>query len=101
SSLPCGDFKRPASPLGLSGDPGGIPLYRGGLVVGGVGVEGDGVYGVDADPADLDTPPEEQAALGGARGFEAPALVRAEQILADGIRLPFANAVAQAAPGPV
>ncbi len=101
SSLPCGDFKRPGSPLGLSGDPGGIPLYRGGLVIGGVGVEGDGVYGVDDDPADFDAPAEERAALGGARGFESPALIRADEILADGIRLPFVNAAAQAAPGPV
>jgi uncharacterized protein GlcG (DUF336 family) len=101
SSLPCGDFKRPGSPLGLSGDPGGIPLYRGGLVVGGVGVEGDGVYGVDEDPADLDASAEERAALGGARGFDAPELVRADEILADGIRLPFANAQAQATPGTV
>ncbi len=91
SSLPCGDFKKPGSPLGLSGDPGGLPLYKDGLVVGGLGVEGDDAYGVDADPADLDSPPEERAALAGARGFEAPDLIRAEQILADGIRLPFAN----------
>ena len=94
SSLPCGDFKRPASPLGLSGDPGGLPLYRDGVVAGGVGVEGDGVYGVDPDPADFDAPPEERVALGGARGFDAPDLVRADQILADGIRLPFVNPAA-------
>jgi uncharacterized protein GlcG (DUF336 family) len=103
SSLPCGDFKRPAAPLGLSGDPGGLPLYKEGLVVGGVGVEGDGVYGVVADPTNLDSPPEERAALAGARGFDAPDLIRAEQILADGIRLPFANPAilsgSSAAPG--
>src|SRR5207247_2592316 len=34
SSLPCGDIKKPGSPLGLSGDPGGLPLYKDGLVVG-------------------------------------------------------------------
>ena len=99
SSLPCGDFKKPGSPLGLSGDPGGLPLYKDGLVVGGVGVEGDGVYGVDLDPADLDSPPEERAALAGARGFDAPDLIRAEQILADGIRLPFANPATVSAGG--
>jgi len=95
SSLPCGDVKRPGSPLGLSGDPGGVPLYRDGLVVGGLGVEGDGVYGIDTDPASA--PPEEGIALAGAAGFDAPALVRASEILADGIRLPFANGAA--APG--
>lgn len=95
SSLPCGDFKRPPAPLGLAGDPGGIPLYRAGVVIGGVGVEGDGIYGVDRDPADHDAPAEERAALGGAQGFEAPEAIRADQILADGIRLPFANAHAE------
>jgi uncharacterized protein GlcG (DUF336 family) len=94
SSLPCGDFKRPAAPLGLAGDPGGIPLYRDGAVVGGVGVEGDGVYAVDHDPADHDAAAEERAAVAGARGFEAPEAIRADRILADGIRLPFADAAA-------
>jgi uncharacterized protein GlcG (DUF336 family) len=89
SSLSCGDVKRPGSPLGIAGDPGGVPLYRDGLVVGGLGVEADGVYGVDNDPTDA--PPEESVALAGAAGFDAPALVRASEILADGIRLPFAN----------
>ena len=58
SSLPCSDLsprysatggaaaaigpKR--SPLGLSADPGGIPLYKNGVLVGGIGVEGDGAY---------------------------------------------------------
>ncbi len=89
SSLPCGDVKRPGSPLGIGGDPGGVPLYRDGVIVGGLGVEADGVYGIDNDPASA--PPEESVALAGAAGFDAPALVRASEILADGIRLPYAN----------
>ena len=96
SSLACTDVKRPALPLGLAGDAGGVPLYRDGRVVGAIGVEGDGVYGIDANPFDDDSPPEETAALAGAAGFEAPQAIRAENILADGIRLPFANGAAPA-----
>ena len=91
SSLPCTDFKRPALPLGLSGDPGGVPLYTSGALVGGVGVEGDGVYGVDANPVDDDAPAEERAAVAGSSGFQAPEAIRGDRILADGVRLPFVN----------
>src|SRR5437867_7012600 len=34
-------------PLGLSADPGGLPLYKNGVAVGGIGVGGDGVASVD------------------------------------------------------
>jgi uncharacterized protein GlcG (DUF336 family) len=99
SSLVCTDVKQPNGILGLSGDPGGLPLYRGGRVVGGVGVEGDGVYSLDLDPSDLDQPPEERAASAGQRGFEPPDLIRAENILADGIRIPYNNSSAEPATG--
>src|SRR5262249_36583949 len=99
SSLICTDFKRPNLPLGLSGDPGGFPLYRDGDVVGGVGVEGDGRYSVDPDPADFDVSLEEQAALAGTIGFDTPDLIRADNILADGIRLPYSNAKPESAGG--
>lgn len=91
SSLPCSDIKKPALPLGLSGDPGGLPIYKDGVAVGGVGIEGDGVYTVDRDPTDFDQPFEELVAASAVRGFEAPALIRADNILADGIRLPYSN----------
>jgi uncharacterized protein GlcG (DUF336 family) len=90
SSLPCSDVRN--LPLGLSGDAGGIPLYKGGELVGGLGVEGDSRYGVDDDPLDFDEPAEEVAAVSGAQGLEPPDLIRAERIVVDGIALPFVNA---------
>lgn len=91
SSLPCSDIKRPGLPLGLSGDPGGLPIYKNGVAVGGIGIEGDGIYTVDRDPADFDQPIEEIIAVSGVRGFEAPALIRGDNILVDGVRLPYVN----------
>lgn len=98
SSLPCSDIKKPALPLGLSGDPGGLPIYKDGVAIGGVGVEGDGIYTVDRDPADFDQPFEELIAASAVRGFEAPALIRADNILVDGIRLPYSNVSIPPAP---
>jgi uncharacterized protein GlcG (DUF336 family) len=91
SSLPCSDIKLPGVPLGLSGDSGSAPIYKNGEAVGGVGIEGDGVYTVDRDPADFDQPFEEAIAVSATRGFEAPTLVRGDNILVDGIRLTYLN----------
>ena len=40
------------------------------LLVGGVGVEGDGRYGLDPEPTDKDIPVEELVAIAATRGFE-------------------------------
>jgi uncharacterized protein GlcG (DUF336 family) len=91
SSLPCSDIKAPGLPLGLSGDPGSAPIYKNGEAVGGVGIEGDGIYTVDRDPTDFDQPFEEVIAVSATRGFEAPSLIRGDNILVDGIRLAYLN----------
>lgn len=100
SQLPCGDFvargvgvgpgpKR--SPLGLSADPGGFPLYKNGRVVGGIGVMSDGVYALDPEPTRGDADMDERIAQSAAQGFDAPSCIRAEKITAGGLSLPYSN----------
>jgi uncharacterized protein GlcG (DUF336 family) len=96
SQLLCSDIN-PKLGLGLAADPGGVPLYKNGVVVGGVGVEGDGRYGADPEPTDKDIPVEELVAIAATRGFETPAEIRGEQIVVNGIRFPFVNAEIPAA----
>ena len=60
-------------PLGLSADPGGIPIYKLGDVVGGFGVELDGAYTLDRDVSNFDDNLEERIALSATLGeFEIP-----------------------------
>ncbi len=101
SSLPCSDIKKPGLPLGLSGDPGSAPIYKNGEAVGGVGIEGDGIYTVDRDPSDSDQPFEEVIAVSATRGFEAPSLIRGDNILVNGIRLAYLNVANAPAPATI
>ena len=78
-------------PLGLSGDPGGIPLYKNGDIVGGIGVEFDGLYTVDRVVSDTDDDPEEQVALAASLGFEAPSERTADNISVAGRSLRFSD----------
>lgn len=59
-------------PLGLSADPGGIPIYKQGDMVGGIGVELDGLYTLDRNVNDFDDDLEERIAMLGTLGFETP-----------------------------
>jgi uncharacterized protein GlcG (DUF336 family) len=103
SSLPCSDVvsRGPAlgigprrSPLGLSADAGGFPLYKGGVLVGGVGVMADGDYGFDKNILDVEDDGEEAIAFAAATGFAAPDEIRAERITVDGTSLRFSDASA-------
>lgn len=100
SQLPCSDLSTRApdligphrAPLGLSADPGGFPLYKNGVVVGGIGVVGDGDYGFDTDISDVDEDAEEFAALAGTIGFSAPRNIQADRVTVDGTTLRFSDA---------
>lgn len=90
SQLLCSDVN-PSLPLGLAADPGGIPLYKNGQPVGGVGVEGDGKYSVaNRREERIDKPVEELIALAAGRGFE-PAAEIVDTLFPGGLRLPYAN----------
>lgn len=93
SQLPCSDLMRfgesmgtgpRRSPLGLSADPGGMPLYKDGVVVGGIGVFADGVYGLDRNLSDYDRDTDELIAVAGQRGFEPPQDIIGHRITVEG-----------------
>jgi uncharacterized protein GlcG (DUF336 family) len=78
-----GPLTQPGGPLwnignsnrqdGIIEFPGGMPLYRNGELVGGIGVSGDGV---DQD---------EHVAAAGAAGFEAPKAIRVDTVTNNGV----------------
>ncbi len=57
--------------------PGAAPLYRNGRLVGGLGVSGDGVE------------QDDYVTAAGAKGFEPPPEIRADQVFIRGVRLPY------------
>lgn len=81
------------SPLGLAADPGGFPLYKNGVVVGGIGVMADGIYGFDPNVLDFDNDLDEVIAFAGLQGFAPPVTIRADRIPVDGSTLRFSDAV--------
>jgi uncharacterized protein GlcG (DUF336 family) len=76
---PCTQGRQPANPnqSGIVFFPGSAPLYRNSVLVGGLGVSGDGVE------------QDDYVTAAGAQGFEAPSDRRADQLLVRGVRLPY------------
>jgi uncharacterized protein GlcG (DUF336 family) len=105
SQLPCSDLNTrfatgsgldlslgpKRSPLGLSADPGGFPLYKNGVLVGGIGVMADGDYAFDSNVTDLVVDSEEAIALAGLQGFAAPEAITADRITVDGTNLFYSD----------
>ena len=69
----------PNLPNGITIFPGGFPLYRGGVLIGAIGVSGDGI-----DQDDI-------ISSAGTAGFQPPAEIRADHMQYHGARLPYAK----------
>jgi uncharacterized protein GlcG (DUF336 family) len=76
---PCTQGSQPANPNrnGIVFFPGALPLYRNGVLVGGLGVSGDGVE------------QDDYVTSGAAQGFEAIPDSRADRVFIDGVRMPY------------
>jgi len=76
---PCTQGSQSANPNqnGIVFFPGSVPLYKNGVLVGGLGVSGDGV---DQD---------DYVTNAGAQGFDAAAAIHADQVTINGVRLPY------------
>ncbi len=80
------------SPLGLSADPGGMPLYKNGQVVGGIGVESDGDYTLDLSISNFDEDPDELIAIAGQFLFTPPTNIRGNRIFLEGKTFRYTDA---------
>jgi uncharacterized protein GlcG (DUF336 family) len=80
------------SPLGLAADAGGYPLYKNSVLVGGVGVMADGVYGYNADIAVNPYDVDENIAFAATNGYAAPSTITADKMNVGGVALIYSNA---------
>ena len=108
SQLPCSDISSrfvagggptaligpKRSPLGLAADPGGFPLYKNGVLVGGVGVVAEGDYGFDINVLDVDIDVEEHIALAAGTGLAPAVDIVADRVAVDGTTLRYSDATA-------
>src|SRR6185436_11995525 len=75
ANVPCTSIA--SLPNGLQIFPGSVPLFKNGVLVGGIGISGDGV-----DQDDL-------IGAAGGNGYAPAAAIRSDQVFVRGVRLPF------------
>ena len=114
SQLSCSDFNTPQSttpgtttpgphrsPLGFSPGSSGLPLYKNGVLAGGIGVMAEATYGFDPNVFDVDTDDGEIIAIAGQTGFEPPPQIIASNITVNGISLRYTDATSANLKAPV
>ena len=86
----------PAALTGLAGSPGGVPLFREGKLIGGIGVAGQtraprrSPFSILADIQVRQTyDPDEDVALAGQIGFQPAEIFLGSHVFIDGIRVPY------------
>ena len=105
SQLACSDFNTMASatpggvnagphrsPAGFSADSGGIPLYKNGILVGGIGVISRPTYSLDLNIFNVDIDDDEVIAIAGQTGYAPPAQIVASNIAVNGLTLRYTDA---------
>ncbi|HVC51599.1 MAG TPA: heme-binding protein [Stellaceae bacterium] len=114
SQLPCSDFNTVASttpggtsagphrsPLGFSADSGGLPIYKNGVLAGGIGVMTKNTYSFDPNIFDIDDDADEVIAIAGATGYDPPPQITADNIAINGITLRYTDATSANLAAPV
>lgn len=73
----------------LAGTPGGVPLFKDGRLVGGIGVVGDGDEAFSGFDISFKPDTDEAVALSGQAGYRPSAAITGDNVLIDGIRLAY------------
>jgi len=105
SQLPCSDFNTVAaaaagatnagphrSPLGFTPSSGGLPLYKNGVLAGGIGVMTGNIYSFDPNIFDVDIDNDEVIAIAGQTGYTPPPQIIASNIAINGITFRYTDA---------
>ncbi|MFZ2005780.1 MAG: heme-binding protein [Stellaceae bacterium] len=118
SQLPCSDFNTAASgvagatnagphrsPLGFSADAGGLPVYKNGILAGGIGVMTETTYSDNLNAltsvGSAGSFDDEVIALAGSTGYQAPPALDAENIAVNGLTLQYTDATSANFAAPV
>lgn len=105
SQLPCSDFNTAAtmtpggtsagphrSPLGFSANSGGIPLYKNGILAGGIGIMTKTVYSDNLNTFAVPIDDDEVIALAGQTGYAPPPAITADNIAVGGLTFQYVDA---------